>query len=134
MSDDKILTEGVDEQGVRRDGIIKVVAGERFTPLTLARKLDAQVILESSSFQKGRERYSILMVKEAFRVLQKDDTITLNKDGKKFAIQGKSKDILDVLMYFAHHPQAPSPHEAFHQDEFLLLLSGIPVQLPSPVR
>lgn len=110
MSDDKILTEGVDEQGVRRDGIIKVVAGERFTPLTLARKLDAQVILESSSFQKGRERYSILMVKEAFRVVQKDDAITLNKDGKKFAIQGKSKDILDVLLYFARQ------HPSIHQD------------------
>ena len=63
-------------------GIIKVVAGERFTPLTLARKLGAQVILESSSFQKGRERYSILMVKEAFRVVQRDDTIFLKKYSK----------------------------------------------------
>lgn len=95
---------------VRRDGIIKVVAGERFTPFTLARKLNAQVILESSSFQKGKERYSILMVHEAFRVVQRDDRIYMKMDGKRFAIKSESKDILDVLLYFARQ------HPPIHQD------------------
>jgi anthranilate synthase component I len=94
---------------VRHDGIIKVVAGERFTPFTLARKLNAQVILESSSFQKGKERYSILMVREAFRVVQQDDLIFMKKDGKRFAIKSESKDILDVLLYFAR--QQPPLHQ-----------------------
>ena len=95
---------------LRHDGIIKVVAGERFTPFTLARKLDAQVILESSSFQKGKERYSILMVHEAFRVVQRDDRIYMRMDGKRFAIKSESKDILDVLLYFARQ------HPPLHQD------------------
>jgi anthranilate synthase component 1 len=94
---------------LRHDGIIKVLAGERFTPFTLARKLGAKVILESSSFQKGKERYSILMVDEAFRIVQRDDLIFMRRDGKRFNIKSGSKDILDVLLYFAK--QQPSLHQ-----------------------
>lgn len=50
--------------------MIKIIPGERFTPFGLAKKLSAKCILESSSYQKGRERYSLLMVQEAFRVQQ----------------------------------------------------------------
>ena len=106
MADTGVLDES---EVLRHDGIIKVVAGERFTPFTLARKLNAQVILESSSFQKGKERYSILMIKEAFRIIQKDDLIFMRKDGKRFAIKSGSRDILDVLLYFAK--QQPSLHQ-----------------------
>ena len=94
---------------LRHDGIIRVVAGERFTPLTLARKLNAKVILESSSFQKGKERYSILMVDEAFRIVQQDDLIFMKRNGKRYAIKSGSKDILDVLLYFA--AQQPPLHQ-----------------------
>ena len=95
---------------LRHDGIIKVVAGERFTPFTLARKLDARVILESSSFQKGKERYSLLLVKEAFRVVQKENRVFMIKDGKRFSIKSSSEDILEVLLYFARQ------HPSLHQD------------------
>ncbi len=94
---------------LRHDGIIKVVAGERFTPFTLARKLNARVILESSSFQKGKERYSILMIDEAFRIVQKDDLIFMRREGKRYSIKSESRDILDVLLYFAR--QQPSLHQ-----------------------
>ena len=94
---------------LRHDGIIKVVAGERFTPFTLARKLNARVILESSSFQKGKERYSILMIDEAFRIVQKDDLIFMKREGKRYSIKSESRDILDVLLYFAK--QQPSLHQ-----------------------
>ncbi|QEN06069.1 anthranilate synthase component I [Thiospirochaeta perfilievii] len=94
----------------RTDGIIKVISGERFTPFALAEKLDAKVILESSSLEKGRERYSLLLIEEAFRVKQIDDQITLIKDGKRFKLEHKGRDILSVLEYFA------SQHPTVHQD------------------
>lgn len=94
---------------LRHDGILKVIPGERFTPFTLARKLNARVILESSSFQKGKERYSILMIDEAFRIVQKDDLIFMKCDGKRYAIKSGSRDVLDVLLYFAR--QQPPLHQ-----------------------
>ena len=99
---------------VRHDGIIKAVGGERFTPYTLARKLGARAILESSSFQKGKERYSILLVDEAFRLIQNDSQVVIKKDGGSYAIKSSHKDILDVLKYFADqqpplHPDIPIP-------------------------
>ena len=95
---------------LRHDGVLRVIAGERFTPFTLARKLNAKVILESSSFQKGKERYSILMIDEAFRIVQKDDLIFMKREGKRFSIKSESRDILDVLHYFAKQ------HPPLHQD------------------
>jgi anthranilate synthase component 1 len=55
--------------------MIKIIPGERFTPFGLAKKLSAKCMLESSSYQKGRERYSLLMVQEAFRVRQQGSEI-----------------------------------------------------------
>ncbi|MBN1647148.1 MAG: anthranilate synthase component I [Spirochaetales bacterium] len=90
----------------RTDGIIRELAGERFTPYSLARKLKASVILESSSFKKGKERYSILLVKEAFKVIQQDKDIFMLKDGKKSKIKSNARDILTILKYFAEqHPR-----------------------------
>ena len=99
-----------EERAVRNDGVIRIVPGERFTPYSLARKLGAQVVLESSSFVKGRERYSILMVREAFRVHQTGEEIFLTCDGKSSRIKSRARDILDVLAYFA------GQHPALHQD------------------
>lgn len=95
---------------MRKDSILKIIAGERFTPYTLANKLGAKVILESSSFKKGKERYSILMVREAFRVIQEGDNVLLEADGKKRAVKSRGKDILDILLYFANQ------HTSLHQD------------------
>ena len=81
--------------------IIKTLNGERFTPYTLATKLEAQVLLESASFAKGRQRWSLMLVKEAFRLYQKSNSIFLRKNGKNFKIKSKGRDILDALLYFA---------------------------------
>lgn len=91
----------------RTDGIIKILPGERFTPYALAKKLQAAVILESSSYQAGRERYSILMVEEAFRVIQRGEQIIMEADGKRFRIKTRGRDILDVLRYFADQHTPP---------------------------
>ncbi len=96
---------------VRQDGIIKIIPGERFTPYSLALKLKAKVILESSSYQKGQERYSLLMLQEAFRVSQGGDKVVFSKKSAPFEIKNPGKDILDVLMYFAR--QHPNPAQDF---------------------
>lgn len=95
----------------RSDGIIKVLPGERYTPYALAKKLQAAAILESSSYQKGRERYSILMVDEAFRLEQRGDAVIMQADGKRFRVKSRGRDILDVMSYFAD--QHTPPHQDF---------------------
>ena len=94
----------------RNDTIIKILPGERFTPYGLARKLNAIAILESSSFHKGRERYSLLVVEEAFRLEQQGGEIVLASGAKRRVVRSAAKDILDVLLYFANQHSAP------HQD------------------
>ena len=53
------------------DVLLRTIPGERFTPYTLARKLNARVLLESASFHRGRERYSILLLKPAFTIQER---------------------------------------------------------------
>ncbi len=98
----------------RTDGIIREVGAERFTPYSLAKKLKASVILESSSFKKGKERYSILLVNEAFKIIQQDRKYFMDKDGKRTGIKSNAPDILHLLKYFAAqhpkmHPELPVP-------------------------
>jgi len=87
--------------------VIKVIPGERFTPYGLAMKLGATVVLESASSKKGRDRYSLLLVQEAFRVSQEGKNVYLHKAEKKFRIKAGHRDILDVLMYFARQHEDP---------------------------
>ena len=90
----------------RGDTIVKKVPGERFTPFTLAKKLGAVALLESASFDKGRARYSLLMVREAFRVEQREAGVYMTKDGERYRVRSKAADILDVLRYFADQHDA----------------------------
>ena len=80
--------------------LIRRMNGERFTPLSLAKKLGACALLESASFQRGRERFSFLLLREAFRVFQKGEDLFLRRDGTTLALRGTYADILDVLAYF----------------------------------
>lgn len=91
----------------RKDTIIKTLPGERFTPFALADKLNARVILESAAFTRGRSRYSILMVQEAFRVVQKNSDIYIEEEGGQRKIRNGGKDILDVLAYFSDQHEMP---------------------------
>jgi anthranilate synthase component 1 len=92
---------------LRKDTIIKTLPGERFTPFALADKLKARVILESAAFTRGRSRYSILMVQEAFRVVQKNSEIYVEEEGRQRRIKNGGKDILDVLAYFSDQHEMP---------------------------
>ncbi len=87
---------------MRQMHMVKKIPGEKFTPFALAQKLNAAVILESSSLSKGRERYSILLIKEAFRIVQKGtDCALVTKDGRKKKIVNGGRDILDSVKKFA---------------------------------
>lgn len=91
----------------KKNQIIKILSGERFTPYTLARKLGAAALLESATFEEGRSRYSLLMLKEAFRVYQVDEEVRFRAEGKQYRVNTRSKDILGVLQYFADQHTAP---------------------------
>ena len=66
----------------RSDSIYKCISNSRYTPYLLAKKIGAIGILESASFQKGRERYSILMTEMAFKTIQNQDEIYFDVNGK----------------------------------------------------
>ncbi|MBI9101402.1 MAG: chorismate-binding protein [Spirochaetales bacterium] len=95
--------------------LIKRLPGERYTPCGLARKLNAKIILESSSLTKGKERFSILLVKEIFTIEQRGGEVFLKEPaGKTKKVNHKGTDILPVLSYFAdkhgeHNYEFPYP-------------------------
>ncbi len=96
------------------------IPGERFTPFSLAKKLGALAVLESASFKKGKERYSILLLDEAFRIIQEADQVVIEVDGRRspwvWAEQdvrtpsSKPRDILDALSEVAQQNSAAVPH------------------------
>ncbi len=104
---------------VRTDAIYRNLSSERYTPYSLARKIGAKAILESASFAKGRERYSILMTEEAFRIIQDEDGIAFiingqrkefdasNVDSRDALGRKKEADILDALLYVAEQNKKP---------------------------
>jgi anthranilate synthase component 1 len=81
--------------------VSRTLPGERFTPFGLARKLKARALLESASFRGGRERYSILVLREAFTVVETKEGVFLEKGGRRQRIRNGGRDILAVLSYFA---------------------------------
>ena len=106
--------------GKRGDEVLMTLPGERFTPFTLAKKLGARAILESASFRQGRERYSLILVDEAFRVRQEKSRVVIVLDGKERVMESENPpknrnfDILDALAAIAAQnagvaPELPIP-------------------------
>ena len=111
----------------RNDSIYISLPSDRYTPFSLARKIGAKAILESARFNMGKERYSILLAEEAFRILQDDEGIAFIIDGRRVpftpetvqaaggsveTIAPGSKilhkpDILDALLYVAGENELP---------------------------
>ena len=78
--------------------IYEILPADRFTPYGLAKKFNAKAILESANFSTGKDRYSMIMLDEAFRVIQDDDGIALIINGERRQIYAMNNgDILDVL-------------------------------------
>jgi anthranilate synthase component I len=104
--------------------MIRTIDGARFTPLSLAKKLGAKALLESASFQRGRERYSFLLLREAFRVQDREGVLSMERDGSTFAVKNGGRDILDVCAHFG----------AQHKNEAALQIRGsaaAPFPLPT---
>ncbi len=80
---------------------VRTIGGEKLTPFGIARKLGARAILESSSLSRGRERYSILLVEEAFQVHQVGADVFIIHGGARRRIGENGDDILDVLQSIA---------------------------------
>ncbi len=94
------------------------VPGDKFTPCALAIKLGAKCLLESSSLSGGHSRYSILLVDEAFRIVQEGDIVYRLSGKGKERISHQGEDILPVLQKMA----------SFHQsveEEFPVPAGGI---------
>ncbi len=100
----------------RDDSIYFSMPCDRYTPFSLARKTGACAILESASFARGKERYSILMLEPAFHIVQDDLGVAFMIDGRRLPYRGKNTsgetvapgsrklhepDILDALLYVA---------------------------------
>lgn len=100
----------------RNDSIYISFPSDRYTPFSLARKIGASAILESASFARGKERYSILMLEPAFKIVQDDAGIAFLIDGRRLPFNQKNTtgetvapgsrvlhtpDILDALLYVA---------------------------------
>lgn len=111
----------------RNDALYVTLPSDRYTPFSLAKKIGAVAILESASFTHGKERYSILMAEEAFRVLQDDEGVAFVVGGERkkfnagavamtaqlgdsfYAASSKSdSDILDALSYVASQNEVPA--------------------------
>lgn len=100
----------------RTDSVYFSISCERYTPFSLARKLGASAILESASFARGKDRYSILLLDPAFHIIQDDDGVFFLIDGRRLPYKEKNEtgetiapgsqqlhtpDILDALLYVA---------------------------------
>ncbi len=85
--------------------IVRIHDAESMTPYSLAKKFSARVILESASLM-AQGRYSLLMVKEAFRLYQNKDGVFMRTPEKQFRIRGEVSDILEVQLYFAKQFEA----------------------------
>ena len=82
--------------------LYEILPGDKFTPFSLAKKFGAKAILESANFSSGKDRYSMIMLDEAFRVIQDDEGTALVINGERHPIYNmKGGDILDVLTEIA---------------------------------
>lgn len=110
----------------RTDSIYFSMPCDRYTPFSLARKTGAAAILESASFARGRERYSILLMEPAFHIIQDDQGVAFIIDGRRLPYKEKNTagetiapgsrvlhqtDILDALLYVASQNDMSLVHD-----------------------
>lgn len=90
------------------DTAVRTLPGEKHTPFGLARKLNAKVILESSSLSRGRERYSVLLVQEAFQIHQEPNGIIMLR-GKERRVMTDYGPPAQTAPTSPHAPFTPGP-------------------------
>ena len=83
-----------------KNRVIDHINGERFTPFSLCNKLSAKVLLESASFHKGKERWSVLLIEKAFEVFEDNRGVFISIENEEKRVENKT--IFEVLSYFAN--------------------------------
>ncbi len=90
----------------RDDLVIRIIPGDNFTPCALAEKLDAKVVLESSSYNLGKARHSLLMIDEAFRIVQNSGKVSVEGDNADFGIDEFDNSFTSVISAVASQHRA----------------------------
>ncbi len=90
----------------RDDLVIRIIPGDNFTPCALAEKLGAKVVLESSSYNLGKARHSLLMIDEAFRIIQENGKVYVEGENADFDIDEFNDNFTDVINAVASQHRA----------------------------
>jgi len=100
---------------------IRRIAADRLTPIKILSQLGIKVLLESADTKKGKSRYSIIVVNEAFTIYKKSAKYYLkDTSGKDYYIKGKNDNFLSILKRF--RKRAPDNKELY---EFPIPLGGV---------
>ncbi len=70
----------------------RIISGDQHTPPRLAAMLKAPMLLESASLSMHQGRFSIIMVEEAFRLVQRDTQVMLHRRPSIHKMQNNSKE------------------------------------------
>lgn len=97
--------------------IYSKIPASNLTPLMVTQALNAPILLESAHLEQGKGRFSIIIAKEAFRILKQDSTLFLKTENKEFKLESKN-DFLKALESFINLSPTPDAE-----------LSGIPLPL-----
>jgi anthranilate synthase component 1 len=93
------------QSSTSKRSLIRTFSGEQYTPYSLFRKLGARCLLESASFHRGKARYSIILARETFRIIQMHDRIYKQSPGGDRTPIDTTGDILEVVRQLA------APHQ-----------------------
>ena len=81
--------------------LVRKFPGDKYTPYGLASKLGARAILESSTLERGKDRYSLLLIEEAFRIVHHSEEEYMFRSGRaweKRPLEGKTlADVAGVI-------------------------------------
>ncbi len=73
-------------QGIKASFSIQKIPASKLTPLMICEAFNAPILLESAFLKTGKGRFSILVLKEAFRIIKENSTIFLLEDSQKYAL------------------------------------------------
>ena len=96
---------------MRKKLFIKTIPADRFTPVVVFRKLNGKVLLESATLEIGKSRYSIILLKEAFKVVL-DRKGVFKQDAKGIKkITSNRSDYLKILKKYAKQVDVKSKND-----------------------
>lgn len=75
-------------QGIKASFNIQKIPASKLTPLMVCEALNAPVLLESAFLKTGKGRFSILVLKEAFRIIKEKGKSFLLENSQKHALEG----------------------------------------------